>query len=138
VYLLGPEEVHAVSVEPRRACELNHSYWRSQDQASGVRPAWILLKGGSLCTKRVRGERIAERERNTSKGFQHVCLKKGSRQSQHLALTVVFAPNSLYMRRVIDSGLVGWKVLTRREDEQPTQSQISTSILKYTTTKEGP
>ena len=26
-----------------------------------------------------------------------------------------------------------WKVLTRREDEQPTQSQISTSILKYTT-----
>ena len=26
-----------------------------------------------------------------------------------------------------------WKVLTRREDEPPTQSQISTSILKYTT-----
>ena len=28
-----------------------------------------------------------------------------------------------------------WRVLTRREDEQPTQSQISTSILKYTTIK---
>ena len=27
------------------------------------------------------------------------------------------------------------KVLTRREDEQPTQSQISTSILKYTAIK---
>jgi hypothetical protein len=26
-----------------------------------------------------------------------------------------------------------WEVLTRREDEEPTQSQISTSILKYTT-----
>ena len=26
-------------------------------------------------------------------------------------------------------------MLTRREDEQPTQSQISTSILKYTTIK---
>ena len=30
-----------------------------------------------------------------------------------------------------------WKVLTRREDEQPTQSQISTSILKYTTIMDG-